>query len=521
MDLTNILVAGGAVRSILTDKSIKDIDLFIYGISSSDVAQKRVEKLILDIKKHMESIKSGDYLKKQIKVIRESINDKDQADKYVNELERLNRHLSNKHQNTDVTIYNNGNTITMMAGCMQIQVILRLYNTKSEILHGFDLGSSAVGYDGTNVLFTSLSKFSYENRVNVFDHTRRSTTYEQRLVKYLDHGFDMVLPDFNIDKLNTKYHKYNLKEVCELPYVTFSYGRIKGNMIYVDTFFNKFNQEMSDYSFYESLDGDDDESGAFGLLYHNIKEIISGRNNIVYRMKLSKELEVYDSLDDARNKWKLNFSGKIFNWGSVDHVYNNLQSNLNSSSIRLDDLKKYFNVFGNLKDFVDDLYLSDRTFEEKQKMLDKLVADQIKSLNKSVTELEASSLNWITKNPTTQLTSSINPILKDANEWYGDLYIDKTSNVNGENKKAKKVKGGKKVQSAPKEDTKLNDLPFKQVLNVDEMIEQIQYTQNLNDKPSKAPMSKLSKKVIADSEEDEEDEEYCDDCGNTVEECEC
>lgn len=508
VDMTNLLIAGGCVRSILTSDSINDVDIFIYGISSPKNAQKRVEKLILDIKEHLEEIKSEKYLEKEMNKIRSSVEDKAQADKYISELKRKNKHLCNEHQNTNIGIYNNGNTVTMMVGGMQIQVILRLYETKSEILHGFDLGSSAVGYDGINVLFTSLSKFCYENRINVFDHTRRSTTYEQRLVKYLGKGFDIVLPNMDISKLRTEYHKYNLCEVCTLPYITFSYGRVKGNMIYVNRFFNKFNQEMSDYSFYESLcEGEDDGEGAYGLLHHNLKELISGTNNIVYRMSLSKELEIYKSIDDARKKWKLNFSGKIFNWGCVEYIYNNLQKNLNSSAINIRDLQKYFNVFDDLKEFVNDLYLSNKTFEEKQKVLDDLISKQVKALHKAVDDLEKSSLNWITENPTTQLTSSINPVLEEANEWYGDLY--------NELEEVKKSKS-KKSKSDSDKNTDLNDLQFKQILSINDMIKHVQYSKELNvnkDAPKKASFKKFESESESECDSESEiqsDEEYDD-----------
>jgi hypothetical protein len=65
-------------------------------------------------------------------------------------------------------------------------------------LHGFDLGSSAVGFDGKDVYFTTLSKFSYENMVNVVDTTRRSTTYERRLHKYLKRGFSIAIPKLDL-----------------------------------------------------------------------------------------------------------------------------------------------------------------------------------------------------------------------------------------------------------------------------------------------------------------------------------
>lgn len=62
-----------------------------------------------------------------------------------------------------------------------IQIILRKYTTISEILYSFDIGASQICYNGKTLYYTILSKFSIENRVNIFDTSRLSPTYEWRL----------------------------------------------------------------------------------------------------------------------------------------------------------------------------------------------------------------------------------------------------------------------------------------------------------------------------------------------------
>ena len=123
---------------------------------------------------------------------------------------------------------------------IKVQIILRLYSSISEILHGFDIGSSAVGFDGTNVHFTSLSKYSYENMVNIYDGTRRSTTYEYRLAKYFNHGFDIIMPNLDITKITD--NKVNL------TYLPFTCESIDGNKIVLDRFLKDFSIKQSDYS---------------------------------------------------------------------------------------------------------------------------------------------------------------------------------------------------------------------------------------------------------------------------------
>lgn len=82
-----------------------------------------------------------------------------------------------------------------------VQVILRYYPSVSSILYSFDLPASAVGFDGKEVWFTSLSRVAYETGVMVINPHRRSPTFEYRLSKYFGRGFAIGLPHFNIQAL--------------------------------------------------------------------------------------------------------------------------------------------------------------------------------------------------------------------------------------------------------------------------------------------------------------------------------
>lgn len=74
------------------------------------------------------------------------------------------------------------------------QVVLRGYSTVAEVLHGFDLGSCAVGFDGRRVWLTELGRVAAERGVNILCLDGRRASYERRLVKYMRRGFDLVLP---------------------------------------------------------------------------------------------------------------------------------------------------------------------------------------------------------------------------------------------------------------------------------------------------------------------------------------
>lgn len=465
VDMTNLLVAGGAIRSVLLDQHTNDIDIFVYGINDPYTATRRIERFISEMQHHMNKIKTGVYLEEEL--ARYNLTDDTNKTKYQQEKDKemmdkikKDKTITDKNMETKIVAMYNGNTITLMLDNIKMQLILRLYHTASEIIHGFDLGSSAVGFDGENVLFTTLSKFCYENMVNIFDGTRRSTTYEFRLVKYFDHGFNIVLPNLDIKKLKTSYFKYQLKEVCEMPHIVFSYKNIDGNVIYVDKFYNTNNSSeiKSDYDFYDEYDS------KYKIPYFNLTELISGRRKFILMKKIKVdeitpsshniEKEIVDQEKDEENEDDednendednistktnmdsefddnvsndinnnlLSFNETVLRYGFVEWCYNMVFSNLMKKNVNFDNIFKYFNVV-DPKKLVQDVYLSDLTREQRENMLRDIILKQKQWVKEQLEKLsQDSKLNWMTENPTTQLTSSFNPIIEDPKLWYGEYY---------------------------------------------------------------------------------------------------
>ncbi len=78
-----------------------------------------------------------------------------------------------------------------------VQVVLRKYSTEAEVIHGFDLGSSAFLWDGKTIRMTALGKLAAEHGVNVFNMNARRGSLEHRIARYFTRGFDIILPDLN------------------------------------------------------------------------------------------------------------------------------------------------------------------------------------------------------------------------------------------------------------------------------------------------------------------------------------
>lgn len=79
-------------------------------------------------------------------------------------------------------------------GKANIQVILRLYRSPTEVLAGFDLDCCCVAYDGRRVLALPRALSAIRTSVNLADPSRRSLSYEARLHKYAGRGFAVGVP---------------------------------------------------------------------------------------------------------------------------------------------------------------------------------------------------------------------------------------------------------------------------------------------------------------------------------------
>jgi hypothetical protein len=225
MDFSNLLVAGGAVGSCVLDsfRDPSDVDFFVYGLTVGEAdlrVRKWLDELFIGIHVATRKLKIG-----------------------------------NNYVSTDVNVVRNNNTISVTVRERKYQIIFRLYVSKSEILHGFDLGSSAIGFTGEDVILTSLGKFSYERTCNVVDHTRRSTTYEKRLEKYFTRGFNIVLPHLDVTKLSRRNLAFGRTDMCILPHLVFSYSDVVGMVVTVDNFFDPRTHNVLHYDSDSDYDG--------------------------------------------------------------------------------------------------------------------------------------------------------------------------------------------------------------------------------------------------------------------------
>lgn len=421
INLDNLIIAGGVIRNILLeDNNETDIDIFMYGIKDIKEANNKIRDFTVDIYKNIQKIRKG-WFSKDIKDEKDNKktkkdNKKDITKEQIKKLHEECPHLYDEHIKENIQCFYNGNTINVIVNDIKIQFILRLYNTKSEILHGFDLGSSAIGFDGKDVYFTSLSKFCYENMVNIFDGKKRSVTYELRLVRYFEKGFSIILPEFDMSKLKNAYIKYGLQEVCEMPYLIFSYSNVIGNKIFIEKFYN-INEKSGIVSDYDFTDRDDDREHKYKLFYHNLGSIVRKDGRLIYNKCVSDELKEHVDNYGNYDKWSLEFTSCVLQYEYAEKIYDTLLKDMKKNKIDLSKIRRYMNI-ENPEDIIIKAYFK----ENKKEYLEDLIQKQKNWIKDQLTEITSVEVKWITENPTSQLTSSINPIIEENEKWYGKYF---------------------------------------------------------------------------------------------------
>lgn len=151
--INNVFIAGGRVFSLLFDTKYGDTDFFIYGVT-----EKEAEDKIGEVCREVEDRRS---------------------------------------------IVRNGNAVTFKSKSYSTyQVVLRLYRTPSEIIHGFDIDGCCMGTDGKDIYITRRCLYSLKKGFNTVNFERLSPSYTYRLVKYSKKG--MKIRDTHFVRANVK-----------------------------------------------------------------------------------------------------------------------------------------------------------------------------------------------------------------------------------------------------------------------------------------------------------------------------
>lgn len=104
----------------------------------------------------------------------------------------------------EVTTIRTKNAITIASAypIRHVQIVLRLYDSISQILTGFDVDVACVAYDGKQVYAAPRALTAFMTQANTIDLTRRSPSYENRLSKYSHRGFEVHWPSLERSRID-------------------------------------------------------------------------------------------------------------------------------------------------------------------------------------------------------------------------------------------------------------------------------------------------------------------------------
>jgi hypothetical protein len=416
VDFTNIAIAGGCPCSILTGTRVKDIDVFIHGSGiDANVVMKRFLVNIIDNFRKM--------------------SDFDDKIEFARNKNCFTVFLGSEYQQR-----------------YQVQVIFRHYKSLSEIIHGFDLGSSAIAFDGNELFVTSLGKFAYMYQANIIDTTRRSTTYGNRLAKYFTKGFAIVAPNFDVVKLHptldawTRDGKFitiemgekrgEYKHEFEFEPVAIDENKIYGCVnVLLDCIKSDYQDNLSIWSlslanvksFYEKRYDD--------FYFTNIK------NSDEYSEDMSSE-QIYDSFFDFPLEFFINRS--FYDAEHYDYFCRTVEISLFNPD--------YYH---------DNTNLDERKNKQQQaKKMRLSLFDEIRKMKKP--RMGDIPIIWKMENPGTQLTSSFNPIYRSVEDFYKEYYTSKKEAKENMTKIIKLISNGSREDDD--EDISYNEI--KNILNL-------------------------------------------------------
>ena len=303
---------------------------------------------------------------------------------------------------TPDSIFSNRNCITMLKDGIKYQIVLRVYQTKAEIIHGFDIGSSSVLYDGEKFFATALGIFALKYHYNIVNLNVRRASYENRLLKYQHRGFGIIMPhidrkkvyddvkthhNFNLAKLNVGIEReQHGKEIKLFTYIIF-------NNVY-DGNHSEYDSNIYAYDNYGKL------------IFHNFKCLMEGKMDDIY-IKLENP-----TIETAVNFAINDYHADISNWAETYVKF---------------VLKKGVNI-KYLQQTIDEdhlEYLSYKTMTDIKKFTTFIenYLNHFMKINK-LTTIECKFNLTYTKNSYPHLCQG-KLVVIPADQFYGDLWIHK------------------------------------------------------------------------------------------------
>ena len=367
LPLDGIVVAGGAAAFPLTGSSLwqpHDVDLFLVGKYTAEQRWSKMQQIVL----HFRGIVSNDHLETLSKGV-------------------LTLHLGKP-----------------LKTIRKIQLVLREFPTLSALLHGFDVPSCCVAFDGVRTVLTYLGAYAHVYHVNLVHPAYRSPTYEQRLAKYFSRMFALGLPSLDLQHVTPRAQ-------LVLPFLTLHLGdRVSGTCFSGTVVVTR---PPAWHNYDRKLDQ-----------YHNLVEIARGGNELMIRraqvplvpLKIEDCLPVQSLMHDlrqcVRNCWKHN----CLNVRLLQDVFRFTPDEIallvrQLAALRIDKIGYRLTI-------------------------ERVLQRAVEQLRTNYTLVQEHVVEWwyVDTQTTGRFTTSLYPEALDTSDWYGTYYTS-----------AKKISNAKQV----------------------------------------------------------------------------
>lgn len=360
------------------------------------------------------------------------------------------------------------------------QFIHRIYPSLDNIIGGFDLGAAMIAYDGETLWATELGAWCAANKTIIVDLSRRSTTFAQRLEKYKNRDYNILIP--GLSKNMTEHGhtpskaqalKRRAEGIAKLQEVAMEYGIIfKGgfegydyNGHHLPPIEDRMTKDLTTH-----IMGDSSHISRGGYPLFEFEDFsIEPRSHHEYthidpmtkRIQETENFRKHDS-DYGDSFWipsygenglvKVNAS--VLANGYLEaatavifpsalkvkspDVIGNLYDNLVKNPVVL-----YRTLYRDRQD--EGLIYRDRDkkrWAEYRNIVHKLDPDELEEAiaildtrveaNAKIAREKLKGMTWMTQDPQRQWTSSVNPVITDVRKYYGQYYVPCTIGIDRE-----------------------------------------------------------------------------------------
>ena len=184
LDMTNLVVAGGAVLEALTLKHVLG-DTGLDDNLVREQAQKGTADIDLFIVAEDEQTARAAF-------------------------DRVFAHLKHNLDRTEhhqLLVLRSPMAVSFYAAFPNrtIQVVLRRHACVADVILNFDVDACQLAYDGQRVVGTHAAFRAFRTGLNIADPERSSPAYEKRLAKYSLRGFAVVVPGLEMERVSDRF----------------------------------------------------------------------------------------------------------------------------------------------------------------------------------------------------------------------------------------------------------------------------------------------------------------------------